>query len=147
MRALVCALCVLALPGLASAKSTRELPYGAERVWPVLVRFLRVDEKLKITEKDEGAGYVLFELADGKRTFHGAAELARITDGAGRSAVRITLRLEDRPSYMEDGILDRLQVKVHDELGDPAPAPPSRPATPPPASDAPPEDRKQEGRP
>src|SRR5882724_5325796 len=132
---------ILASPATAAARSARELPYGAERVWPVLVRFLRIDEKLKLIEKDEGAGYVLFELADGKRTFHGAAELARITDGTGRASVRVTVRLEDRPSYMEDGILDRLAVKVRDELGDPA-ASPARPTAP----DAPPDDKKQEVR-
>jgi hypothetical protein len=113
----------------AVAKSARELGYGYDQVWPALVRFLRVDEKLKLTEKDEGSGYILFELADGKKTFAGAAELTRITDGSGRAATRVAVRIEDRPSYMEAGILDRFADKLREELGAPPPPPPaSQPA-------------------
>jgi hypothetical protein len=115
------------------------------------VRFLRVDEKLKVTEKDDGAGYVLFELVEGKRTFPGAAELTRVTDSAGRAAIRATVRLEDRPSYMELGILERFAQKLREELGEPPPPPPpAAPAQPvapvaPPtqgAPDAPAEERR-----
>ena len=131
----VAAVLILLVAAPASAKTARDLPYSYERVWPALLRFLRVDEKLKVTEKSEEAGYVLFELTDGKRTFPGAAELSRTSDASGRAAVRVTVKLEDRPSYMEMGVLDRLADKLHDEMGDPPPAPPPV-ATPPP--DAPP---------
>ncbi len=127
----------------AAAKSTRELPYAYERVWPTLLRFLRVDEKLKVTEKSEEAGYVLFELADGKRSFPGSVELSKTTDAVGRASVRVQVKIEDRPAYMEAGILDRLAEKLHDELGDPPPPPPS-PAPPPAGQPAePPPDEKK----
>lgn len=129
------ALLILLLAWPAYAKTSRDLSYSFDRVWPALVRFLRVDEKLKVTEKDADAGYVLFELADGKRSFPGAAELAKTTDELGRAAVRLTIKIGDRPAYMEAGIADRFAEKIHEELGEPAPPPAA--AAPPP--DAPPE--------
>lgn len=133
---LVVAALLVAAP--ATAKSSRDLPYAYEPVWSSLVRFLRVDEKLKLVEKDGDNGYVLFELVDGKRTFSGAAELAKGPDG-GRP-VKLTIRINDRPSYMEVGLLDRFEVKLREELGEPPPAP-APPAPPPPAA-PPPEDKK-----
>jgi len=109
---------LLALP--AAARSTREYPYSYKPVWSALVRFLRVDEKLKVVEKDADSGYVLFELAEGKRTFSGAAELVKVEGGT-----RVVMRISDRPAYMEQGLLDRLALKLREELGDqPPPAPP-----------------------
>ena len=130
------ALLVLLLAWPAYAKTTRDLSYAYDRVWPALVRFLRVDEKLKVTEKDADAGYVLFELADGKKTFPGAAELSKTTDELGRAAVHLTIKISDRPAYMEAGIADRFAEKIHEELGEPAPPPPAAAA---PTPDAPPE--------
>jgi hypothetical protein len=116
---------VLLVAAPAFAKTSRELGYRFEQVFPALVRFLRVDEKLKLTEKDESAGYILFELSDGKKTFAGAAEVAKLEGGS-----RVTVRIGDRPAYMELGILDRFADKLHEELGEPPPAsqPASQPA-------------------
>jgi len=132
------ALVVFLLAAPAYAKTTRDLAYSYDRVWPALVRFLRVDEKLKLTEKDADAGYVLFELADGKKVFPGAAELSKTTDELGRPSVRLSIKITDRPAYMEAGIADRFAEKLHEELGEPPPAPPP-PAAATPAPDAPPE--------
>jgi hypothetical protein len=113
-------LCALASP--AWAKSTRVMAHAYDRVWPASLRFLRVDEHLKITEKDSDAGYVLFELVDGKKTFQGALELVRTKDSKERDVTRVVMTLSDRPAYMEEGFLDRLEQKLRGELGDP-PAP------------------------
>jgi len=113
-RALLVLLVAWLLAWPASAKTTRDLSYTYDRVWPALVRFLRVDEKLKVTEKDADAGYVLFELADGKRTFPGAAELSKTTDDLGRPSVHLTIKISDRPAYMEAGIADRFAEKIQD---------------------------------
>jgi hypothetical protein len=125
MRALV--VCALLIPAVAHGKTTRELPYPYDPVWSALVRFLRVDEKLKVVEKDAETGYVLFELVEGKRTFRGAAELLRAADGR---AVRLTLRIEDRPSYMELGLVERFEDKLREELGQPVAPPPPPPPVP-----------------
>jgi hypothetical protein len=121
---LVAALLLAATP--AAAKTAREFPYGYDPVWAALVRFLRVDEGLKLVEKDEGSGYILFELSEGKRTFSGAAELLRLETGT-----RVVVRIGDRPAYMELGLLERLSDKLREELGDAPPPPPAPPAPPP----------------
>lgn len=128
----------------AAARSSREVSYEYDRVWPALVRFLRVDERLKITEKDAAAGYVLFDFSDGKgekdgkdgkdgkegkRSFPGAAELSRTLDATGRSATRVVIRIADRPDYIESALLERFTLKLREELGEPSPPPPSPPPT------------------
>jgi hypothetical protein len=126
--ALACLLLLVAAP--AHAKSSREVSHAVDRVWPALVRFLRIDEKLKIVEKDATVHYVLFELVDGKKTFRGSAELQSTTDLEGRTATKVWVKIVDRPSYMESGMLDRFEMKLREELGEP-PDPPTPPADPP----------------
>jgi hypothetical protein len=113
IRAAVAAV-ILCTAAPAVAKSSREYAYAYDPVWSALVRFLRVDEGVKLLEKDAESGYVVFELVDGKKTFSGAAELMKIEAGT-----RVVVRISDRPSYMEQGMLDRFADKLRDELGEP----------------------------
>ena len=132
----------LGSPAPASAKTDKTVAYPAARVFPAAVRFLRVDERLTIVEKDADAGYVMFELKEEGKTFPGALELVAV-ESAGRPAVRLVLRIEDRPSYVEIAMLERLERKLRAELGseprpaprpEPKPAPkPESPPTPPPS--------------
>ena len=98
------------------------------------MRFLIVDEHVKITDKDADAGYVLFELRDDGKPFRGSLEVMTVVRD-GRSHVRFVLRIEDRPSWLEIAMLARLETKLRTELGSPAPAP-TKPE-PPPAKDEP----------
>lgn len=141
LRNLAFATCTLTAAA-AAARSQKTLAYPRDQVWPAAVRFVRVDEKLKIVEKDETAGYVLFELADEGKTFRGALEvIAVVVDG--RPQVRFVIAIEDRPSYLEIAMLTRLEHKLRAELGSPAPAP--TPAPPPaPTKPAPPADKPRD---
>ncbi len=123
------ALVLTAFPGTAGARSAREVSHTYEQVFPAAVRFLRIDAGLKILEKDVESGYVLFELAEEGKTFRGALELIRIEDAEGRQAVRLIIRVDDRPTYTETGLLDRLVHKLGKEL---PPSPPAPPPAPPP---------------
>ena len=122
-RALLSLAVLLALGTLAWADTARLVSYPYERVWPAAVRFLRVDQKLKIIEKDADSGYVLFELVDDGKVFQGALQLARAKDPDRREATRLALKISGRPSYVEDALLEKLEQKLRGELGDPAPAP------------------------
>jgi hypothetical protein len=130
MRAALVALLLAVLTAPAAAKTAREYGYAYDPTWSALVRFLRVDENLKLLEKDADTGYILFELVDGKRTFSGAAELMKLERGT-----RVTIRLNERPSYMEAALLERFGNKLHDELGEPPPPPAPPPPPPPPPAD------------
>jgi hypothetical protein len=114
----------------ADARSEKQLGYTREQAWPAAVRFLRVDAHLKVVEKDADAGYVLFELREEGKTFHGALEVVDVTQGAHHS-VRLVLTIEDRPQYMEIQLLDHLEHKLHVELGSPPPPPPAKKPEPP----------------
>ena len=115
MRWLPCLLALVALTAIADARSEKTVGWTAERVFPTAVRFLRVDEGVTIVEKDADAGYVLFELKDEGKVYSGALELVTLDDGK----LRLVLRIEDRPDYMEVGMLDRLERKLTEELGPP----------------------------
>ena len=125
---------------IASARSEKTLAYPREQAWPAAVRFLAVDERLRLVEKDADAGYVLFELRDEGKLFRGSLEVVAIV-AEGRTLVRFVLAIEDRPSWLEIAMLRRLERKLRAELGAPAPAPAPRqpprdaPKPPPPSDD------------
>jgi hypothetical protein len=115
------------------ARSDRVVVYAPAKVFPTAVRFLRVDVGAKIVEKDADAGYVMFELTEGGKTYPGALELVA-TDSAGRPAARVVISIEGQPSYVEAVMLDKLERKLRGELGEPPPAPPTRDRAAPPST-------------
>jgi hypothetical protein len=126
--ALVTAACAALLsPSAAEARNqtSEEVSYPYARVWPAAVRYIRIDAGHPVEEKDEANGYILFVFKDEGREFRGALELIRIRDHDGRAAVRLVLRIDARPSYMERMMLNRLVRKLRDELGPPPPPPPA----------------------
>jgi hypothetical protein len=132
----LCALCaVAALATSAWARSQLELSWPLKDVFPVAVRFVRVDRGCKVTDRDESSGYIVFECGDegGKQVRRGALELIAI-DSPGRGGVRAQLTLSDEPRYIELRFLELLERKLRDERGV---APPQRqPPPPPPPPDA-----------
>jgi hypothetical protein len=121
--------------GSAMARSEKTLAYTREQVWPTAVRFLVVDERVKVTDKDADAGYVLFELKDEGKTYRGSLEVLTVVKDK-RTSVRFVLQIEDRPDWMEVAMLTRLERKLRAELGSPSPSK-DPPAGDPPASDSP----------
>lgn len=123
---LAAALLVAVPAAPAAAKSEKTVVYAVAKVFPTAVRFLRIDEGVKIVEKDADAGYVMFELKQDGKTFPGALELVE-AENAGRPAVKLVLRIEDRPSYVEQAMLERLERKLRSELGsEPPPVTPDK---------------------
>jgi len=122
--------------GSAMARSEKTLAYTRDQVWPTAVRFLVVDERVKVTDKDADAGYVLFELKDDGKTFRGSLEVLTVVKDK-RTSVRFVLQIEDRPDWLEVAMLTRLERKLRAELGAPSPPPSAPPAKDPPAKDPP----------
>ena len=114
----------LALPTLAHAKAERTVKYEFAKVWPTAVRHLRVEEGHAIVDKDSETGYVMFTVKDEGKEFKGALELIRGKDTEGKPTVKLVLRIEDRPTYMESGILTRMVQKLEKERRDDPPPPP-----------------------
>jgi len=114
-------------PRAAHARSTSALPYPTTDVWAAAVRFLRVDRSFPIRERDEKAGYVLFDYFEGNKTFHASLELVAVTDEDGRATTEVVLSVPDLPQRYELLLLAELGSKVRQERG-PPPPPRPRPA-------------------
>jgi hypothetical protein len=122
----VCATCLF--PGQADAKSTVTLGYVAGDVWAAAVRFLRVDRNLPVREKDEAAGYVLFEVSEAGKAYRASLELVSLQDDGGRVSTQATLSIPQLPKRYETALLEQLAAKVREERG--PPPPPRRPVVP-----------------
>src|SRR3954464_1174247 len=83
----------VALPeSSASAKSAYDSAYGFDRTWNAGLRLVRVDLALKVTEKDDANGYLLFDYKSpesGQKPVPGSMEFIRAADGAIRVLVQI----------------------------------------------------------
>jgi hypothetical protein len=103
----------------ANAKSTYESPYGYDRTWNAALRLVRVDNGWKITEKDDGSGYILFEYKspESNKASAGSLELVRPRDTD--SLVSVLAQLPQMPHYHEQVLLDALASKMRREYGDP----------------------------
>lgn len=103
----------------ARAKSSYESSYGYERTWNAGMRLVRVDMGMKLTEKDEAAGYLLFDYLSpesGKKPVPGSMEFVRSKE---TGAVRVIVQIPQMPGYHEQVLIDALQKKMRAEYGDP----------------------------
>ncbi len=113
---------LLALPASASARSEgRTLTYARDHVWSTTVRFLVVDEKAKVIEKDSDAGYVLFDLKEDGKSYRGSLEIITVLTN-GQPNIKFAIHVHDRPLWREAGMVERLEKKLRAELGTPPPA-------------------------
>jgi hypothetical protein len=130
---------LLATPAVLWARTLDVVPYPITSLWPAAVRFLRVDRDFPVRERDESAGYVLFDYTDGPKPCRASLELIRVTDPEGRDATRLAVSIPDLPRRYERVFLDKLAAKVRSDLGPPAPPPPkAEPPKPDAAAPAPP---------
>jgi len=111
----------------AHAKSGMESAYTYDQTWNSALRMIRVDLGLKILEKDEKAGYILFEYVDKGTTSSASLELLR-----GESTIRVVCQIPKFPSYHETVVLDRLGRKLKEEHGLPPEKPKPKPDAGPP---------------
>jgi hypothetical protein len=124
----VSAAIVLTSPA-AEAKTSVESLYGFERTWNAALRMVRVDMGLKVVEKDDGVGYLLFDYKSpesGNKVTAGSIELVRPKDGQG--PVQVIVQLAEMPRYHEMAMADSLARKMRAEYGDPPQRPIKREA-------------------
>lgn len=102
----------------ASAKGSYDSTYGFDRTWNAGLRLVRVDLALKVTEKDESNGYLLFDYKSpesGQKPVPGSMEFVRGKDGA----VRVLVQIPQMPGYHEQVLVDSLARKLRADYGDP----------------------------
>ncbi len=105
--------------GVASAKTGFDSAYTYDQTWTASLRLVRVDLGLKISEKDEHDGFILFEYTEKDRTSPASIELVRTDHG-----VRVNCQIAQFASYHEAALLTRLARKLKDDFG----SPPEKPA-------------------
>ena len=127
--AVIVAVIIALGPAVAAARSTTTLPYPPNEVWAAAVRFLRVDRSLPIREKDEAAGYVLFDYNDGGKGYKAALELIPFSDNEGRVTTQVALTIAGLPRRYEGALLEGLGAKIRDERGSPPAAAAKRPSS------------------
>ncbi len=113
---------LFALP--ADAKSAYDSAYGFDRTWNAGLRLVRVDLGLKVTEKDDSNGYLLFEYKSpesGRKAVPGSMEFIKGKDGQ----VRVVVQIAQMPGYHEQVLVDSLSRKLRNEYGDPPRKPPA----------------------
>jgi hypothetical protein len=127
------ALLALTLGAVASGASARkqdEYHYPFERVWNTALRLVRVDMRLPVTDRDQDAGYLLFDYVDHGKRFPGSFELVK-GERNQRPYVTAVVQVPGMPSYVEQMLLDKLEKKLKAELGDEMqPPPPAKPDEP-----------------
>ena len=114
----------------AQAKSAYESSYGFDRTWNAGLRLVRVDMSMKVTEKDETNGYLLFDYKspESGKPVPGSMEFIRSKENG---AVRVVVQIPQMPGYHEQVLVDSLARKLRNEYGDP----PKRPSPSPPPKD------------
>jgi hypothetical protein len=137
--ALLVALAIVLSSPVADARSSFDSAYGFERTYNAALRLVRIDMGLKVTEKDDQSGYLMFEYRGpdtGPKATSGSMEFIRPREPDG--PVRVVVQLPQMPRYHEQVLVDSLARKMKQEYGDP-PERPRIPKAPPPPVDAGPE--------
>ncbi len=92
----------------------RVLPYPLEHVWPTAIRYLRVDRGFVLVDRDEEAGFILFDFplgapGEGQKLGRGSLEAFATKDAAGRASVRVQVSTT-QPSCMPCRTTDRCAI-------------------------------------
>jgi len=134
MAVLAATLCLSGVCSSASARKQSELRYPFERIWSTVLRMVRVDLRMTVTDRDADAGFLLFDYVDHGKRYPGSIELLRGETGRA-PATKVVVQVQGMPTYVEQMLLDKLVAKLRAELGDPVtppePAPPPRKPEPP----------------
>ena len=124
---------IASFSGAGHGDTKRLLTYRYSQVWRTAVRFVRVDNRFPILEKDEKDGYLLFEYREDGQVYQASLELTpTVKDGI--AYVRVGLAIQDKPTYIEAVLLDHLKKKLKDEYGE-APSPKAQVAAPDPSEE------------
>lgn len=131
-------LAVLAMTGVgllgstdAEARVEADSHYSKLQTFNTALRYLRVDLGFKVIEKDEEAGYLLFDYVppgDPKDICKGSIEVVKTRDD-----VKVFVQVPKMPEYHEMVLRDGLMRKLREEYGDPPPPKQEKPAKKPPA--------------
>ena len=107
---------LLFLAAPATARVTEKLEYTKKQAFNAAVRFVRVDNRYNVTEKDEDNGYLLFEYrAPGTE----GVKQASVEVIEGESGALLIVQIPEMPEYHEQHVADGLVSKLRADYGEP----------------------------
>lgn len=132
------AMALILLPSLAHADAKRDLGYTYDAIWSTAVRYIRVDKRFPLGDKDKDTGYIFFTYpgSGAVKACPASLELIRRTNDEGYLQVRVQLTIAHQPAYVELQFLNGLVDKLGREQGV-APPPRKAPSKNPPPRDDP----------
>lgn len=113
---------------LADASAAYTSLYTYDQTFGTALRYVRVDQGFKITEKDPELGYVMFEYTSpesGSQVTPGSIEIVR-----GQDRVLVTVQIPKMPRYHEQALVEGLARKLVAEHGEPVRKKPDPPPPP-----------------
>jgi hypothetical protein len=116
----------------ADARSAFDSGYGFERTYNAALRLVRIDLGLKVTEKDDRSGYIVFDYKSfdtGNKVSSGSMEFIRPPESDG--PIRVVVQLPQMPRSHEQVLVDALVRKMRQDYGEPPDRPKQAPAQPP----------------
>ncbi len=112
--ALLAAALPVALPAPAAAEARARVGYTQQQAFSSALRFLRIDRRYEVTERDAEAAYLLFQYTthSSQQATFGAVELIALADG-----VQVVVKLPQMPQYHEAVLRDGLIGKMREDYG------------------------------
>jgi hypothetical protein len=108
---------------VAEARVEETCGYTKGQVFQSALRFIRVDNGFRLAEKDESAGYLLFEYPTGEGEFTTPASIEIIERS---SQVQFVFRIPKLAEHHERLLVRRFLEKLKSEYGEPPPSKPRR---------------------
>lgn len=105
---------VLSLSLSSQAAHTEKVGHSTIRVYRTALRYLRINKRFKVTEKDEVSGYLLFEYPGekGAKSSRGSIEVVDTESGS-----LLIVRIENYPRYYEEYLAAGVMTKLKDQYG------------------------------
>lgn len=128
----------VALPAPAAAEARARVGYTQQQAFSSALRYLRIDRRYEVTERDAEAAYLLFQYTthSSQQATFGAVELVALTDG-----VQVVVKLPQMPQYHEAVLRDGLIGKMREDYGPDEPKRPKEPRPETPDEEPPPEEK------
>jgi hypothetical protein len=108
---------VAAGEGAAETKATLHYPY--EWVFSSAVRLVKIDLKGNLEEENKASGYIIFWYEYNGLKSYASMEFVDLTSDENGYSVNVRLVLDKLPSWVEEDLLEKLELKIKDLYGSP----------------------------
>jgi hypothetical protein len=117
--ALVLAVMAVVAAGEGAAETKKTLHYPYEWVFSSAVRLVKIDLKGDLEEENKASGYIIFWYEYNGLKSYASMEFVDLTGDENGYLVNARLVLDKLPSWVEEDLLEKLEMKIRDLYGSP----------------------------